>query len=63
MIIDTELFDNLTAQAKTSSRLRMNMDLRESENDESQRMLNAIEPGTAIPIHRHTMTSEEVIVL
>lgn len=63
MIIDKILLDNLTDQAKASPRLRMNFDLRDSREDESQRMLNAIEPGTVIPIHRHTMTSEDVIVL
>lgn len=63
MIINKELLDTLTAQAKASPRLRQNYDLRDSSNDESQRMLNAIEPGTVIPVHRHTMTSEEVIVL
>lgn len=63
MIIDKTLLDNLTAQAKVSPRLRMNYDLRDSKDDESQRMLNAIEPGTVIPIHRHTGTSEDVVVL
>ena len=63
MVIDKELLDKLTAQAKASPRLRMNLDLRDSVKDESQRMLNAIEPGTVIPIHRHTMTSEDVVVL
>ena len=43
--------------------MRMNYDLRDSSEDESMRMLNAIEPGTVIPIHRHTMTSEDVVVL
>lgn len=63
MILDKTIFDNLTAQAKASPRLRMNYDLRDSKEDESQRMLNAIEPGTVIPIHRHTQTSEEVVIL
>lgn len=63
MIINTELLDRLTAQAQSSPRLRMHYDLRDSEEDQSQRMLNAIEPGTVIPVHRHTMTSEDVIVL
>ena len=63
MVLNNELFDRLTAQAKTSPRLRQNYDLRDSEDDESQRMLNAIEPGTVIPVHRHTATSEDVIVL
>lgn len=63
MIIDKILLDYLTARAKASPRLRMNYDLRDSAEDESQRMLNAIEPGTVIPIHRHTGTSEDVIIL
>lgn len=63
MVIDKELLDSLTEQAKASPRLRVNYDLRDSKDDDSQRMLNAIEPGTVIPVHRHTMTSEEVIVL
>ena len=63
MLLDKTLFDQLTAQAKGSPRLRMNSDLRDSKEDESQRMLNAIEPGTVIPIHRHTGTSEDVIIL
>ena len=45
MIIDKDVLDNLTAQAKVSPRLRMNLDLRNSPSDGSQRMLNAIEPG------------------
>ena len=63
MIINQELLDTLTAQAKASPRSRMNLDLRDSADDESQRMLNAIEPGTVIPVHRHTMTSEDVVIL
>ena len=63
MIIDKELLDSLTAKAKSSPRLRMNFDLRDSVEDESQRMLNAIEPGTKIPIHKHNATSEDVVVL
>ena len=63
MIIDVELLDSLTAKAKVSSRLRMNFDLRNSEEDLSQRMLNAIEPGSVVPIHRHQKTSETVVVL
>ena len=53
----------LTAQAKASPRLRMNLDLRNSAADQSQRMLNAIEPGTVLPIHRHRTTSETVVCL
>ena len=63
MKIDNILLDNLTAQAKSSQRLRINMDLRNSSEDHSQRMLNAIEPGSVVPIHRHQETSETVVVL
>lgn len=63
MNIDNILLDKLTAQAKESPRLRMNLDLRNSDADSSQRMLNALEPGTVIPIHRHCSTSETVVIL
>lgn len=55
--------DELTAQAKASPRLRINRDLRNSSADGSQRMLNAIEPGSPLPIHRHMKSSETVVVL
>lgn len=63
MKIDQQLLDTLTDQAKASPRLRMNYDLRNSDQDLSQRMLNAIEPGSVIPIHRHRKSSETVVVL
>lgn len=63
MVLDTNLLDALTAQAKASPRLRMNFDLRNNPNDQSQRMLNALEPGTVMPIHRHRHSSETVVVL
>ena len=63
MNIDKSLLDELTAQAKESPRLRMNLDLRNSAEDQSQRMLNALEPGTVLPIHRHCSTSETVAIL
>jgi cupin fold WbuC family metalloprotein len=63
MVLDTNLLDALTAQAKASPRLRMNYDLRNSPADQSQRMLNALEPGTVMPIHRHRHSSETVVVL
>ena len=63
MLIDNKLLDALTAQAKASPRLRMNLDLRNTPEDHSQRMLNALEPGTVMPIHRHRNTSETVVVL
>lgn len=63
MKITQALLDSLTERAKASPRLRMNMDLRNSADDKSQRMLNAIEPGSSLPIHRHQKTSETVVVL
>ena len=61
--IDSVLLDSLTDRAKASPRLRMNLDLRNSAEDTSQRMLNAIEPGSVVPIHRHKKTSETLVVL
>lgn len=63
MKITQALLDKLTAEAKTSPRLRMNLDLRNSAEDKSQRMLNAIEPGSPLPIHRHRHSSETVVCL
>ena len=63
MVITQALLDKLTEEAKASPRLRMNYDLRNNENDSSQRMLNAIEPGSPLPIHRHQKTSETVVCL
>ena len=63
MKIDNELLDKLTAKAQASPRLRMNLDMRNSAEDTSQRMLNAIEPGTEVPIHRHQKTTETVVML
>ena len=63
MKITQALLDSLTEKAKASPRLRMNLDLRNSPEDKSQRMLNAIEPGSPLPIHRHRKTSETVACL
>lgn len=63
MKITQVILDELTAKAKESPRLRMNLDLRDSAEDTSQRMLNAIEPGSPLPIHRHQKTSETVVCL
>lgn len=63
MKLDTTLLDTLTAQAKTSPRLRQHYDLRDNPDDNSQRILNALEPGTVLPIHRHPKSSETVVVL
>ena len=63
MTISQVILDNLSEQAKASPRLRMAMDLRNSPEDLSQRMLNALEPGTVMPIHRHLASSETVVLL
>ena len=63
MKITQTVLDELTAKAKESPRLRMNLDLRDSAEDTSQRMLNAIEPGSPLPIHRHQKTSETVVCI
>lgn len=63
MVISQAILDKLTEEAKASPRLRMNMDLRNSAEDQSQRMLNAIEPGSPLPIHRHRHSSETVVCL
>ena len=63
MKITQAILDDLTAKAKESPRLRCNLDMRNSADDQSQRMLNALEPGTVMPIHRHLASSETVIIL
>ena len=63
MVIDKAILDSLTQQAKECPRLRMNMDLRNSVEDQSQRMLNALEPGTVLPIHRHKGSSETCVCI
>lgn len=63
MKITQVMLNSLTEQAKASERLRMNLDLRNSDTDGSQRMLNAIEPGSILPIYRHQKSSETVVIL
>ena len=63
MKITQAILDDLTAKAKESPRLRCNLDMRNSADDQSQRMLNALEPGTVMPIHRHLASSETVIII
>lgn len=63
MIIDSKILDNLSGLARVNPRLRQSMDLRNSPEDLSQRMLNALEPGTVMPIHRHHGSSETVVIL
>ena len=63
MKIDSALLDILSAQAKANPRLRQAYDLRTTPEDNSQRILNAMEPGTILPIHRHRGSTETVVVL
>lgn len=63
MIIDNQLLSTLSFQAKASPRLRQNYDLRNTPEDNSQRMLKALEPGTMMPIHRHGKTSETIYMV
>lgn len=63
MILNDELLNGVAAEARLSDRLRMNRDLRNSAGDTSQRMLNALEVGTVLPVHRHRTTSETQILL
>ena len=63
MKFDKIFLDKLTAQAKANPRLRQSFDLRTTADDNSQRMLNAMEPGTVMPIHRHHNTSETMVMV
>lgn len=63
LIIDNKLLDTLFAQANANPRFRQNYDLRTSVEDKSQRMLNALLPGTEVAIHRHPNSSESVVCL
>ena len=63
MIIDNNLLDMVSEQAKDSSRLRMNFNFHGSLQDKCHRMLNAVEPGTEVPIHRHPTKDESFVIL
>jgi len=63
MLIDTELLDKVSVQAVSSPRLRMNYNLHDRLDAPAQRLLNALEPGTVLPIHRHRHTAETYILL
>lgn len=63
MEINDKLLDELLAKAETNERRRVNLDLRNGDGDTSQRMLNALQPRTHVPIHRHTLTIGTVILL
>lgn len=63
LIIDNKLLDTLLTKANDNPRFRLNYDLRTSVDDQSQRMLNALLPGTEVAIHRHPNSSESVVCL
>ena len=63
MIIDKSLLDQVSVQAKTSLRLRKNYNFCQSLEDKCHRMLNAVEPGTVVPIHRHPAKDESFVIL
>ena len=63
ILIDHVLLDRVTKAAKESPRLRMNYNFHESLSSPSQRLLNALEPGTVLPIHRHRHTAETYVLL
>lgn len=63
LLLDTGLLDSVTEQAKKSPRLRMNYNLHDSLDAKAQRLFNALEPGTVLPIHRHPHTGETCILI
>ena len=63
MIIDQTILDDLSSQAKASARLRMNYIFHQSLEDKCHRFLNAVEPGTVVPIHRHPTKDESFVIL
>ena len=63
LIIDNKLLDTLLTKANDNPRFRLNYDLRTGVDDQSQRMLNALLPGTEVAIHRHPNSSESVVCL
>ena len=63
MKIDSQLLDKISSQAAASPRLRMNFNLHEGADAPAQRLLNALEPGTVLPVHRHNHTDETYILL
>ena len=63
MLIDKNLLDKVTAEAKANARLRMNYNFHETLDAPAQRLLNALEPGTVLPIHRHRHTAETYVLL
>lgn len=62
-VIDLELLDKVSSEAKASARLRMNYNFHQSLDDKCHRFLNAVEPGTVVPIHKHPSKDETFVVL
>ena len=62
-VIDLTLLDKVSSEAKESPRLRMNYNFHQSLEDKCHRMLNAVEPGTVVPIHRHPTKDESFVIL
>lgn len=63
MVIDKDLLDKVSEQAKASPRLRMNYNFHQSLDEKCHRFLNAVEPGTEVPIHRHPTKDETFVLL
>ena len=63
MVFERIFLDEFSEKARVNPRLRQNYDLRNGTEDKSQRMLNAIEPGSVLPVHRHRQTSETVVIV
>ena len=63
MVIDQKLLDQVSTQAKDSPRLRMNYNFHQSLDEKCHRFLNAVEPGTVVPIHRHPTKDETFVLL
>ncbi len=63
MIIDKNLLDKVSEQAKASPRLRMNYNFHQSLEDKCHRFLNAVEPGSVAPIHKHPTKDESFVIL
>lgn len=63
MVIDSELLDKVSEQAKASPRLRMNYNFHQSLDEKCHRFLNAVEPGTEVPIHKHPTKDETFVIL
>lgn len=62
-IIDQSLLDKVSSEAKESPRLRMNYNFHQSLDEKCHRFLNAVEPGTVVPIHRHPTKDESFVLL